>query len=196
MKPEKMDRRIQRTKELLINSLMNLIAEKGYESITVQNIIDEANLGRSTFYAHYNDKEHLLLSSMDEVVHSLLEGIDSLESQKKESGLPVHIISIQPIFSHAQQNSGFRKAIAPASGNSLIAKSIQKHLSSHILSLLKTFSEKSKSSGVPLEIMANYMAGTLITLLIWWLDNNMPYSPKKMENIFQSLVMPGIWENI
>ena len=54
IKNERVDRRVQRTRHLLNEALMSLIMEKGYEAITVQDIIDRANLGRSTFYAHYH----------------------------------------------------------------------------------------------------------------------------------------------
>ncbi|MEJ2354006.1 MAG: TetR/AcrR family transcriptional regulator, partial [Anaerolineales bacterium] len=74
MKKERVDRRVQRTRQLLNDALMSLIVEKGYDSITVQNIIDRANLGRSTFYAHYQDKDDLLLSGIEDVVHSLVRG--------------------------------------------------------------------------------------------------------------------------
>jgi len=74
MKTERVDRRVQRTRQLLNEALMSLIVEKGYEAITVQDIIDRANLGRSTFYAHYQDKEDLLLSGMEKIVHSLVRG--------------------------------------------------------------------------------------------------------------------------
>ena len=71
------DRRVQRTRTLLTRALMELIVEKGYQAITVQDIIDRANLGRSTFYAHFLDKEDLLMSGLEEVVHQLIQGMKS-----------------------------------------------------------------------------------------------------------------------
>ena len=65
MKKIQMDRRIQRTRQLLHEALIELIQEKGYEAVTVQDILDRANLGRSTFYLHYRDKEELLLSGFE-----------------------------------------------------------------------------------------------------------------------------------
>ena len=65
MGSRKVDRRIQRTRQLLDNALIELILEKEYDKITVQNIIDQANVGRSTFYAHYLDKDDLLEKSME-----------------------------------------------------------------------------------------------------------------------------------
>jgi AcrR family transcriptional regulator len=56
------DRRVQRTRRLLHKAFMSLILEKKYESITVQEILDRADVGRSTFYMHFRDKDELLVS--------------------------------------------------------------------------------------------------------------------------------------
>ena len=65
MKEKKEDRRVGRTRRLMHEALMALIVEKGYETVTVQDILDRADVGRSTFYAHYRDKDELLLSSFE-----------------------------------------------------------------------------------------------------------------------------------
>src|SRR6266542_5467464 len=65
------DRRVQRTRQLLQGALMSLIQEKGYEALTVQDILDRANAGRATFYAHFDDKEDLLVSRLDGLRASL-----------------------------------------------------------------------------------------------------------------------------
>src|SRR6266498_992647 len=59
------DRRIQRTRALLLSALLDLIVERGYEDVSVQDIVDRANVGRSTFYKHFLDKRELLLSGVD-----------------------------------------------------------------------------------------------------------------------------------
>ena len=69
----KIDRRVQRTRELLQHSLLSLILERGYESLVIQDITDHANLSRAAFYLHYRDKEELLWASVEEVFSELLE---------------------------------------------------------------------------------------------------------------------------
>jgi len=64
-KPLKNDRRTQKTKKYLAAALVELIIEKGYDAITVQDIIDRANVGRSTFYSHYESKEQLLTGNIN-----------------------------------------------------------------------------------------------------------------------------------
>src|SRR5688572_3412972 len=71
-----LDRRVQKTRKLLQDALIELVAEKGYEAVTIREILDKANVGRSTFYAHFQDKDQLL--------HSILDHLDELFEQHKK----------------------------------------------------------------------------------------------------------------
>src|SRR5436190_13555719 len=73
VKARAVDRRVQRTRQLLHAALMSLIQEKGFESLSVQDIIDRANVGRATFYAHFDSKEDLLASGIEGLRTSLRE---------------------------------------------------------------------------------------------------------------------------
>src|SRR5262245_58497391 len=73
VKARTVDRRIQRTQQLLRAALMSLIQEKGFEALSVQEIIDRANVGRATFYAHFDSKEDLLASGIEGLRASLRE---------------------------------------------------------------------------------------------------------------------------
>ena len=190
---KRVDRRVQRTRQLLSKALMSLIVEKGYHSVTVQDIIDRANLGRSTFYAHYQDKEDLLLSGIDEVVHSLIGGDVATSKDKQEMGMPPRILSTEIIFQHAQEEYQLHKAIFGGRGMDVMIKEIQKHLCSHIEEQINQLLPDEKSPPVALSIISNYLAGALLTLLVWWLENDMPYSPERMDALFQELSMPGVW---
>src|SRR5664279_2433284 len=70
----KRDRRIERTRQLLSKALMDLIVERGYESITIQDITDRANVSRTTFYLHFKDKDELLFASMEKIYDGLVSG--------------------------------------------------------------------------------------------------------------------------
>lgn len=188
----KIDRRVQRTRQLLHHALMSLIVEKGYNAITVQDIIDRANLGRSTFYAHYQDKEDLLLSGMEEVMHSLIRGTENAPGESQKRGESQRILSTLPIFRHAQEQHHLHKAIVGGRGIDVIIQAIQKHLSSHIQEQIEQLVAEGHTPSVPPPVLATYLAGTLLTLLIWWLDHNMPYPPERMEEMFQELAMPGV----
>lgn len=192
MKNEKVDRRVQRTRELLSQALMSLIVEKGYEAITVQNIIDRANLGRSTFYAHYQDKEDLLMSGLEEVVHNLMRGMEKAASATQGTASNRRILSVLPMFTHAQEQYDLHKAIIAGRGVDVILKAIQKHLSLHLEEELARRLPAGQTPTIPLNVVAYHLAGTLLNLLIWWLEQNMPYPPERMDEIFQELAMPGV----
>jgi len=189
---KKVDRRIQRTRKLLNRALMELVVEKGYETVTIQDIIDRANLGRSTFYAHYQDKEDLLLSGIDEVVHSLIWG-EAVSNNEQEEGTTPRILSTEIIFQHAQVEFQLHEAIFTGRGLEVMHKEIQKHLCNHIEEQINRLLPDGKSPPVTLSVISNYLAGALLTLLVWWLENDMPYPPERMDALFQELSMPGVW---
>ena len=193
MPAKRVDRRVQRTRQLLNSALMSLIVEKGYDSVTVQDIIDRANLGRSTFYAHYQDKEDLLLNGIDEVVHSLIWGGEAASTDGQGEGTTQRILSAEPIFRHAQEEYQLHKAIFAGSGLEVMHKEIQNHLCNHIEEQIDQLLPDEKSPPVELSVISNYLAGALLTLLVWWLEKDMPYPPERMDALYQELSMPGVW---
>lgn len=180
---DKQDRRSQRTRHLLSEALVELIREKGYNTITVSDIIDRANVGRSTFYAHYRDKDDLFVGELDRVIDVL--GRDMAhESHEKNSYFPS-----RGLFRHVGEEYELYKALVWSSGIDLLIKRMQKSLSKRIEQGLQ---ESGREFDVPIPILANFIAGSFLTLLKWWLENKMIYSPEQMDEIFRKLTTPGI----
>ncbi len=174
---QKVDRRVQRTRKQLHDALIELIAEKGYESITVQNIIDRANFGRSTFYAHFQDKDDLLMSGMNELIHRLMDGIE----QAGERDGP--LFSAEPLFQQAAKQPQLYKAIFGRRGVELVVHEFKQHLASHIQEQL----EARETSEIPADVFSIYLAGALINLLQWWVDEKMPHPAEKMGQLFKTM---------
>ncbi len=186
--PEKNeDRRIQRTHKLLQDALLALILEKGYEAVTVQDVIDRANVGRSTFYAHFQDKEALFLSEF-ETLRTLFE--HNLLSQPATDTSPWSLSLV--MFQHAQDNLQLYTALAGRQGGSLALTYLQKYLSNLLRAHLQYQFPKKENSTVPPEILAHYLVNAFMSLLTWWLDNNLPYSPDRMNEMFSQLTRPGV----
>src|SRR4030095_3323460 len=98
-----LDRRIQRTRDLLHQALISLMIEKGYEVITVQDIIDRANVGRSTFYAHYVGKQDLLLSGLKNLSKHMLahqRAALAKEGSFREKGFGFSLAFFEHVHSH------------------------------------------------------------------------------------------------
>jgi AcrR family transcriptional regulator len=178
---DKTDRRSQRTRHLLGEALVELIREKDYNAITVSDIIDRANVGRSTFYAHYHDKDDLFVGELDRVIEVLSHRIPGQEEMPFFPSLG--------LFRHVGEEYELYKALLWTPGIDLLIKHMQKSLSQRIeQSLQKSGTEFE----VPVPILANFITGGFLSLLKWWLENKMIYSPEEMDKIFKKLIMARI----
>ena len=167
---------------MLGEALIQLIMEKGYENIIVQDILDRANIGRSTFYAHFLDKEDLLRNGFEQLRHALeKEGVGN----KNGWEIALHL------FQHAQSHYPLYKAMAGKESGDLVFKQAHKYLSGLLRDYLKP-RVSIKKGGVPLDMVVNYIVGSFFSLLEWWLDHNMPYPPERMTEIFKELTKPGV----
>lgn len=180
------DRRIQRTRQLLLDALLALILEKDFDAVTVQDVIDRANVGRSTFYAHFQDKEDLLLS-----------GFEHLKGQLEEHLMSDTITSDSPwalslaMFRHAQEKRQIHKALAGKQGGNIGLKHMEKYLFTHLYTHLKQTLAKRKKS-IPPEILAQYITGSFMSLITWWLENDSTYSAEEMNEFYRQLVQPSV----
>jgi AcrR family transcriptional regulator len=187
---QKVDRRFQRTEHQLREALIALILEKGYDAITVQDILDRANMGRSTFYAHYSDKEHLLLSGFQalfeafqmEYIQTTPPGRDPVEMGKDLSLF---------FFRHAGSHRDLFKAMIGEQGGKVIMEHTQKYLTNllrdHIATQLTGRNKETQA-----DLLSHYISSSYLSLLTWWLNHNLPYSAEEMDSLYQKLVIPGI----
>lgn len=178
---DKQDRRSQRTRHLLGEALVELIREKDYNTITVSDIIQRANVGRSTFYAHYRDKDALFVGELDRVIEVLSHPIPGQEEMP--------FFPSRGLFRHVGEEYELYKALLWTPGIDLLIKHMQKSLSQRIEQGLQ---ESGREFEVPIPILANFIVGSFLTLLKWWLENKMIYSPEEMDQIFKRLAMAGI----
>ncbi len=190
MKEKKEDRRINRTRRLMHEALMALIVEKGYEAITVQDILDRADVGRSTFYAHYRDKDELLLSGFDHLRTLFEQQQQSLLAAKHEGGPGFNMIL--ELFRHTGEHHKLYKAIVGKKSGEMILKYLHRYLYDMLIVPHKTLWKSKKAPPVLAELTTYWIVSSLLSVIIWWLDNNMPYSAEKMDEMFRQLTMPGI----
>ncbi|NHQ60778.1 TetR/AcrR family transcriptional regulator [Chlorobium sp. BLA1] len=191
MKEKKVDRRISRTRRLMHEALMALIVEKGYEAVTVQDILDRADVGRSTFYAHYRDKDELLLSSFDHL-RTLFEEQQQALLASKRTGRDPAVNFVLELFRHTGKHHRLYKAIAGKQSGEMILKYLHRYLYNLLIGPHTEMMKESIASTVPVEITTHHLVSSLLSLLTWWLDNNMPYPPEKMDEFFRILSTPTL----
>jgi len=183
----KTDRRSQRTQRILHEALMALMQEKRYDDITVQDIIDRADVGRSTFYAHYQDKEDLMVSGLMRLMQ-ILSGMVTKPSATGETRL----LPTQELFEHVQEHQDLFRGMVRGRGLELFFEKGQEYWSQKLITDLQARLPKGRQPAVPLPVLAQFIAGTFVTMLRWWLDNKMPYSPKEMDEMLQRLIIPAV----
>jgi AcrR family transcriptional regulator len=179
-----MDRRVQKTRQALQDALIALILEKGYESVTVQELLDRANVGRSTFYAHFYDLEDLLQSEL-ETLQAEFEQHLGAESK----ALDVWGMS-RLMFQHAQAYQNVYKAIVGKASGQIIQKHLQAYLSAKFREGLKR--DYAETELISIELLEYHLVSSFMALLIWWLDKDLPYSAEQMARIYQDLMSEGI----
>ncbi len=179
----KNDRRSQRTRQAIHDAMFDLMAKKGYEAVSIKDIIERANVGRSTFYAHYANKDELLASQLDRLVEMVLQHAPQ-ELSDENPYFPA-----LGLFRHVQEQWKLYKILSRESGMNLHTQQLQKSISEKVEQRLLAGGH---SFELPVPVVANYLAGSLLSLLRWWLDNKMPYSPEQMDEMFRKLTLPGI----
>jgi AcrR family transcriptional regulator len=207
------DRRVQKTRKLLQDALIELVAEKGYESVSIQEILDRANVGRSTFYAHFQDKDQLL--------HSILDRLDELFEQHEKqlvdaaknfenvdiTDLARSLSPTLSLFQFVGQNHRFFKAMLGNRGYGIFAKPVYDYVFAHVHGLFtkplhdnafahmhesfKILRSHQKYGSLESEIAAHYFVSALMGVLVWWVEKDMPCTAEEIDRLFRQLAIPS-----
>jgi AcrR family transcriptional regulator len=184
--PRGIDRRVRRTRDVLGDALVGLMHEKPFAAITVQQVIDRADVGRSTFYAHYRDKDDLFLSDVED----FFESMANLLSRRGESSN--RVAPVRELFAHVAEAREFYAALVAAGkihdvlelGRGYFARAIEQRLAERL--------PVPASGSMPRIATAHALAGALLSLLSWWLDHGMSPSPAHMDDLYHQMVWSGM----
>lgn len=167
-----MDRRTRKTRDALYSAFISLIVERGYDAISVQDIIDAADVGRTTFYAHFKSKDELLLFGFHRLrdeLHSLLDAADSTASWT----------FVEPLLQHAKAHRGLYLALLNGGGGRLADREFQSVVEDMVRSQLGE--ESSDHMSVAL------LSGALIGAVRNWIAVGANDSPASVSNAFRAI---------
>jgi len=176
MKPDlKNDRRTQKTKKYLAAALVELIMEKGYDAITIQEIIDRANVGRSTFYSHYESKEQLLLGNINFQQALIDTPVDD----------PLNFpfgVNLSYLFHHTKEHLALAKALARTKSIELVSNHFAEVCSGQIYDHLKrkTPGRLNRAETQMMHYKAEAAAGAIVRMLFKWLADGAVIPADKM----------------
>ena len=180
---------MQRTEQLLRGALLSLIQEKGFETLSVQDIIDRANVGRATFYAHFDNKEDLLVSGFDNLRASLKE--PQREALVRRSSLDERVLGFSyEIFAHANEHRDVFLAMAGKRSHAIVQQLLYRILLDLVRDDVKATVSRVRANSVPVEALAQFITGALFGLLMWWLNGKMRLSVEEVNTLFRQLAIP------
>lgn len=180
------DKRIRRTHRLLREAFIELIAEQGYDSLRVEDILQRADIGRTTFYAHFSDKR-ALLENVAEVFDKRYQK-DLAQRTLDEAG-NIPLVAVQKVFESFARNAPFFGMVLESRDVPILYERVQEAFRDIFISLLTEQTEILKlTPAVPLPILAEFYVGALLALGKWWLSNGMrPYTAAEMAQMFYDL---------
>jgi len=184
------DRRIEKTRQLLHEALNSLTREKPYEEIAVQEILDRANVGRSTFYMHFRGKDDLLVSA----IHELLGPVHG-SGEAPAGTIDQRITSFSlPIFEHILHHRRTAAAVMGLKAWAVVHEHLRGILAEQIADDLKRhLRARQRGAGqIPPELLAQYVAATFILVLNWWVESQTRLQPKEVNTLFRLLVEPTL----
>ena len=185
-----MDRRQQKTRQAIFHAFEQLLARKNYNKITVQDIIDEANVGRSTFYAHFETKDDLLYemcTNLFDHVFSDQPNVETSHNFSLSEGNCRTIVS--HILYHLRDNGSKLARLFTGESSEIFIMYFKDYLNKMIFQYLLDEIEQ-KNPHVPESFLQNHITGSFVNMVQWWIRNGMKESPDDLADYFLSVIEP------
>ncbi len=186
-----LDPRKLRTRQLIRSAFIDLIREKGFDAVSIQDITDRAGLNRATFYLHYRDKHDLMMTLMNEVLDKLgslpMPLLPTRPQQPDPERLGIFFVSL---FEHVAQHADFYRLMLVDGSVAPFTQQMQEHIEQFGL---RWFARaRSRQFSVPPEVVMSYLSGAYMGMIKWWLKHDMPTTPQDLAAQFMQLALPGI----
>lgn len=189
--PEKKeDHRVRRTRDRLGDAMVELLLQKPFDDITVQDLLKRAGVSRATFYTHYRDKNDLFLSDAEEFFEAMATALSRF-GDKSERVAPV-----QEFFAHVGEMRSFYSALLESGRLRDVMELGQEHCARGIEQRLTEIPRARQSLLKRRNAIAHGLAGNLFSLLTWWIQHGMTLSAEEMDSLFHTLVWAGVDGNV
>ena len=183
-----MDRRKRKTREAIFKAFTELLSSKNFEQITVGEIIDAADIGRATFYAHFETKDSLLKELCSELFCHIFDSLNNENTDHK------HIFECEApssvflhLFSHLQKNDNNILRLLSCKNNDLFLKYFKENLAVLVKDQFHLFNPD-KSRKLPDSFLINHISSTFVETVRWWIDNDKKESPEEITEYFLLVV--------
>lgn len=182
------DRRMQKTRNALHEAFIAIMFEKSFDAILIQEILDRANVGRSTFYTHFKDKNDLLLKSLQglqEFLRNAQLATPTSSGKKHERVIGFSLAMFEHVYEHKKIHRSLR-----GGGWIIVSQRIEQILVQLIKEEARPLFKHRASSGMPFELFAHILGTTFMSVLTWWQHSNWSLPPTEINVLFREMVIP------
>ncbi|MBX3065291.1 MAG: TetR/AcrR family transcriptional regulator [Anaerolineae bacterium] len=179
------ERRKQRTRDQLKAAVMALILEKGYEEVSIQDITDRADLGRGTFYVHFQDKEDLVWSTLNEEFNQLFEEINTRHLGEKSPRY--EFLVWLTMFEYAGDHADLFRILVGSQGSARLQQRIEDYLAELMLQGIEA-GECFPQFQTPPLVLARTLTGGVVSAIMWWLEHPDSYTAYQMASHIFTLI--------
>ena len=185
-----MDRRQQKTRKAIFGAFTTLLDTKNYNSITVQDIIEEANIGRSTFYAHFDTKDELLKAMCSELFdHIITTAMDTQDTHGLYSCTDAPNSVICHILRHLQENDNNILTLLSCESSEFFLRYFKSGMEELVRTqFLKDFEKR--SFAIPQEFLINHICGSFVEMVRWWMEGRCRQAPEELDEYFRAVIDP------
>jgi AcrR family transcriptional regulator len=178
-----MDRRIEKTRQLIMDTFMELMKEKGFEKLTIRDIAERANINRGTVYLHYIDKYDLLDKCIDNYVNELLVHCQG------EGPIRLHTNALLDVFSYLGKHLSLYQLLLKNDSSGLFHSKFYSVMAQQVevaIGLMPRELAQSK------EVTTEFLVNGFLGVMEWWLNHSMPYTPQEITNQLLAFLNPYI----
>lgn len=185
-----MDRRQQKTRKAIFTAFGMLLEQNNYSSITVQEIIDEANIGRSTFYAHFETKDDLLKELCKELFgHIISSAMDCTHTHGLyiDGGTPESVFC--HLLQHLEENDNNILGLLSCESNEIFLRCFKDSLNELIYSQFVNQNSR-RNLKLPEDFLINHISGSFVEMVLWWIKSGMKQPPEELDRYFRAVIDP------
>jgi AcrR family transcriptional regulator len=182
----KTDRRIQRTRRMLREALVDLIPEKGFDAIKIRDVTERADIAYATFFRHYDSLEELLGEQVELVIRDLEASARGSDGDRREAEGVL-------VFRHVEANQKLFGSLLGKNSSRAVVSRLKEVMIEIVRPYALAHYEQVKSPLIPMEVVLNHVAAAIWELVTWWVTHDMPYPADRMAQIYDELVIEATW---
>jgi len=187
-----MDRRQKKTRQSVFHAFTSLLESKTYSNITVQEIIDRADIGRSTFYAHFETKDDLLRELCAELFgHIISSAMDCTHTHGLYSDGEAPESVFCHLLQHLQENDNGILALLSCESSEIFLRYFKNSLD-ELIRMQFIEQVQTTDAGIPQDFLINHITGSFVEMVLWWIKGHMKYAPEELDLYFRAVMEPAL----